>query len=73
VVMEPTLDQAVQTVFGTAQPAATPTAAQPPVESDLLIRARKDLNQAQEALREGKWEDFGKAMDALKQTLTPKQ
>jgi uncharacterized protein len=73
VVMEPTLDQAIRAVFGAVQPTEKPTAALPPVEADVLSHARKDLNKAQEAVREGKWEDFGKAMDALKETLTPKQ
>jgi hypothetical protein len=76
VVMEPTLDQAIQAVFGAApasgKPAVTSAAALP-MEPDVLIRARKALDQATEAVQKGKWADFGKAMDELNKTLKPQK
>ena len=72
VVMEPTLGQAIQSVFGTVAPAAKPAALQTPAGADTLLRAREHLDKAQEALREGKWEEFGKAMQALQEALAPK-
>jgi uncharacterized protein len=76
VVMEPTLDKAIQAVFGAApasgKPAVTSAAALP-IEPDVLIRARKALDQATEAVQKGKWEDFGKAMDELNKTLKPQK
>ncbi len=77
VVMEPTLDQAIRAVFGVAQPAGQPAAAAAvalsPAEAEVLKRAREELNKAQESIQQGKWEDFGKAMEALKKALAPKQ
>jgi uncharacterized protein len=67
VVMEPTLDQALQAVFGTAQPEAGKVSA--PVQSEQLNRAREDLKEAEQAIRQGRWEDFGKAMEKLKALL----
>ncbi len=71
VAMEPTLDESLAAVFGTAQPVKTVIAA--PVQIDELARARKELQKAQEAMGQGKWEDFGKAMEALKKALTSEQ
>jgi uncharacterized membrane protein (UPF0182 family) len=71
VVMEPTLDEALTAVFGTAEPVKTVIAA--PVQIDELARARRELQKAQEAMGQGKWEDFGKAMEALKKALSPEQ
>ena len=72
VVMEPTLDEAISAVFGSKplEKKAVPiaTAAEP----DQLVRAREKMNAAQEALQQGKWEEFGKAMEALKDVLKPK-
>ena len=73
VAMEPTLEQAIQSVFGVAPPTAKPTAVQTPVETGALVRAREELNKAQESIQAGEWEAFGKAMDALKKTLSPKR
>jgi uncharacterized membrane protein (UPF0182 family) len=74
VVMEPTLDQAIRAVFGAAQPEQKPaTISVEPARSERLDQARKHLDDAQEAMRQGNWQDFGKAMQALKQTLAPGQ
>jgi uncharacterized membrane protein (UPF0182 family) len=68
VVMEPTLDGAIKAVFGVSQPERKVPA---PVQPEELSRAREDFEKAQRAMEQGKWEDFGKAMEALKRLLTP--
>jgi uncharacterized membrane protein (UPF0182 family) len=68
VVMEPTLDQALQAVFGTAQPMAEKKAA--PLQIEELIQARKEFQKAEKAIQQGRWEDFGKAMKELKEFLS---
>jgi uncharacterized membrane protein (UPF0182 family) len=69
VVMEPTLDQAIRVVFGTVQPEQKKVTA--PVQNEELTQARKELERAQKAIQQGRWEDFGKAMEQLKQLLMP--
>ena len=66
VAMEPTLDEAIQAVFGTQQPQVS---AQAPGAQPELGQARAQFDDAQKAMQQGKWEDFGKAMDALKRLL----
>ena len=66
VAMEPTLDEAIQSVFGT-QPAQNPP--QAPRSQPDLVQARTRLNEAQRLLQQGDWEGFGKAMDSLRQLL----
>jgi uncharacterized protein len=73
VVMEPTLDQAIKAVFGVAQPAEKAPTAPSPVQTDVLNQAKKALNRAQEAMQQGNWEDFGKAMELLRKALKPGQ
>jgi uncharacterized membrane protein (UPF0182 family) len=71
VVMEPTLDQAIHAVFGAAQPTEQKAGVPSALEAQIVERARKELDKAQEAMQSGRWEDFGKAMQGLKETLTP--
>ena len=66
VAMEPTLDEAIQAVFGTQQPQVS---AQAPGAQPELGQARAQFDDAQKAMQQGKWEDFGKSMDALKRLL----
>ncbi len=73
VVMEPTLDQAINAVFGANQPQGKQTSVSTPVESETLNRARVGLDKAREALQEGRWDDFGKAMQKLQDTLSAKK
>ncbi len=73
VVMAPTLDQAVSRVFGTGLPSEKQPAVPPSAEADALSRARKGFDKAQEALRAGRWDDFGQAMQQLQQTLSSKK
>jgi len=65
--MEPTLDEAIQSAFGT-QPPQTPAPA--PRGQPELSEARAQFEAAQKALQQGDWEKFGKAMEALKRLLT---
>lgn len=66
VAMEPTLDEAIQSVVGTQQPQnPAQTLRQPPE----IGEARARFDEAQKALQQGNWGKFGTAMDALKHLL----
>ena len=67
VAMEPTLDEAIQSVFG-AQPPQTPAQG----TSNLLEwrQVKVQFDKAQRAMQQGNWETFGQAMEALKHLLT---
>ena len=67
VAMEPTLDEAIQAVFGTQQHQTTAQPSGRPVESG---QARAAFDKAQKAMEQGDWGNFGKAMDALKGLLS---
>ena len=67
VAMEPTLDEAIQSVFGTTQPSGI--SAQAPGGHPELGQARTQFDDAQKAMQQGNWGDFGKSMDALKRLL----
>ena len=68
--MEPTIGEAIQSVFGGQQTqAASPTQAAPR-ETPEWAQARALFDEAQKALQQGDWEKFGKAMDALKRILS---
>ncbi len=67
VAMEPTLDEAIQAVFGTQQPQIPGQSPGRPLESG---QARAAFDKAQKAMEQGDWGNFGKAMDALKGLLS---
>jgi uncharacterized membrane protein (UPF0182 family) len=67
VAMEPTLDEAIQAVFGTQQPQ---TPGQPPSRPLESGQARAAFDKAQKAMEQGDWGNFGKAMDTLKGLLS---
>jgi uncharacterized membrane protein (UPF0182 family) len=67
VVMETTLHRALQVVFGTAQLEEKKMTA--PIQIEELSKARNEMEKAEKSLQQGKWEDFGKAMERLKQLL----
>jgi hypothetical protein len=71
VAMEPTLDEAIQAVFGTTQPGISAQApgAQAHGGQPELGQARAQFDAAQKAMQQGNWGDFGKSMDALKRLL----
>jgi uncharacterized protein len=71
VVMAPTITEAVNALFG-AQPPQAPQALvspqqglRPPLKAELL----NEIRSAENAMRQGNWTDFGRAMDRLKATL----
>jgi uncharacterized protein len=66
VAMEPTLDEAIQSVFGT-QPLRNP--AQAVGQQPELRQARTQFKEVQKAMQQGNWSELGKAMDALKRLL----
>jgi hypothetical protein len=67
VAMEPTLDEAIQSVFGTTQPSGI--SVQTPSGQSGLSQARAQFDDAQKAMQQGNWGNFGKSMDALKGLL----
>ena len=73
IAMAPTLEEAVAAVFGPASPRPGPAAAAPvpgaPDSFDPRPAAREALQAAEEALRDGNWDAFGRAMQALKGLL----
>jgi hypothetical protein len=68
--MEPELEQALQAVFGKIpeEKAITVTGR---AGMEELSQVRDLLQQAEQALSQGKWEDFGQAMEKLKASLSP--
>jgi uncharacterized membrane protein (UPF0182 family) len=67
VAMEPTIDEAIQSVFGTTQ---TPgISAQAPGGHPELGQTRTQFDDAQKAWQQGDWGNFGKSMDPLKRLL----
>jgi uncharacterized membrane protein (UPF0182 family) len=72
VVMEPTLDGALNDLFGTQQPQAGSSQPSPPDATlqPALDRARVLLNDAQKAMQQGNWGKFGTAMQGLEQQLS---
>jgi hypothetical protein len=75
VVMEPTLDEALNALFGTQQPqgAGTAQTTGAPVKATTSQldsdQARLRFDDAQKAMQQGNWDKFGKAMEALKHLL----
>jgi hypothetical protein len=69
VVMEPTLDEAINGLFGTQQP-LTGSAQPPNTGQPALEQARAQLEEAQKAIQQGDWAKFGKAMEGLEHQLT---
>ena len=68
VAMEPTVEKALAVIFGSAQPQKTAVTA--PVQSEELAHVKQEFENAQKALEQGKWQDFGNAMETLKKILT---
>ena len=81
VVMEPTLDRALEALFGrapqtpvVAQPLATDTTGAAPSEmvsipSPQLQRVQQLWDEAQQALQDGDWQLFGERMDQVRDQL----
>lgn len=67
--MEPTLEEALHAAFRMAT--RTDAGAEPPPSSAGLDQARRALEDAEAALRDGHWPRFGAAMQELKTLLGP--
>jgi hypothetical protein len=71
VVMEPTLDEALNGLFGTQQPLAGSSQPQPSTtRQPALEQARTQLEEARKAMQQGDWAKFGTAMEGLEHQLT---
>ncbi len=71
VAMEPTLNEAIQAVFGTKPPTGpVPAEAQTLQPQPQWDQARLQFDKAQKAMQQGDWQEFGKAMESLKRLLT---
>ena len=74
VVMEPTLDEALASLFGTHQPQTANAGIQPPTPAGLgtpadFTQARAQFDDFQKAAGHGDWTRFGDAIDELKALL----
>lgn len=70
VVMAATLDEAIKALFGEAQtPPPQAETVRSPVQSQVLDRVREIFGKAQQDLQEGRWAEYGKAMEDLKKML----
>ena len=71
VVMEPTLDEAINGLFGTQQPVEPlEGSSQPPATPQpALAQARMQLDRARKAMQQGNWAAFGTAMEGLEHQL----
>jgi uncharacterized protein len=72
VVMEPTLDEAINDLFRKQQPVEPPEegSSQPPTTPPpALAQARMQLDQARKAMQQGNWAAFGTAMEGLEHQL----
>jgi uncharacterized protein len=67
VVMEATLDEALNDLFGTQQPLEG--SSQPPTRQPALEQARTRLEEARKAMQQGDWAKFGTAMKGLEHQL----
>jgi hypothetical protein len=68
VVMESTLDEALNGLFGTQQP-LTGSSQPSTTEQPALEQARAQLEEARKAMQQGDWAKFGTAMEALQHEL----
>ena len=67
VVMEASLDEAINDLFGTQQPLQG--SSQPPTPQPALEQARMQLEEARKAIQQGDWAKFGTAMEGLEHQL----
>ena len=70
VVMEPTLDEALNDLFGTPQ-RLPEGSSQPPtsIPPQALAQARAQFDEARQAMQHGDWAKFGTAMEGLEHQL----
>ena len=71
VVMEPTLDEALNGLFGNQQPLVGSSQPQPSTtRQSALEQARTQLEEVRKAMQQGDWAKFGTAMEGLEHQLT---
>jgi uncharacterized membrane protein (UPF0182 family) len=66
VAMAPQLAQALAAVFGGPRAALPQAEKETETESARISKAKEALSAAEAALREGDWDEFGRAMQQLK-------
>jgi uncharacterized membrane protein (UPF0182 family) len=69
VVMEPTLEEALNALFGTQQSLEGSSAPPTSTAQPALAEARTQLEDARKAMQNGDWAKFGTAMDGLEHQL----
>ena len=69
VVMEPTLDEAINDLFGMQQPGNPDPRSRPSHPAAGLGEARTQLDEARKAMQQGDWTKFGTAMEGLEHQL----
>ena len=69
VVMEATLDEAINNLFGTQQPQVGSSQPRNSTLQPALAEARTQLDEARKAMQQGDWAKFGTAMEALEHQL----
>ena len=69
--MEPTLEEALRVVFGEGPREPSEPAVAEAMPGIDLDQARRSLDEAEQALGRGDWQAFGRAMQELRQLLTP--
>jgi uncharacterized membrane protein (UPF0182 family) len=67
VVMEPTLDDSINTMFGTGRPQVAPGEMR--LAPQEITQAKEQFEEVRKAMQKGDWEAFGKAMKDLGQLL----
>jgi uncharacterized membrane protein (UPF0182 family) len=67
VVMEPTLEESINAMFGTAQQQTPPGEVK--LEPQLITKAKEQFEDVRKAMQKGDWQAFGRAMQALGQLL----
>ena len=71
VVMAPTLYQSINALFGTSS--SSRPVPQSAVQTGEFRAAAEKFQDAEAAMEKGQWEDFGKAMESLKEILVPEK
>lgn len=69
VAMAPTLDKALDMIFGSAAPEPVVMQMPAPAQSSTLKQVSRLFQQARKALQESRWTDYGKSMEALQKIL----
>jgi uncharacterized protein len=69
IVMEETLEKALDVTFGENQPIQSAQKSNPNVNSSLVRSALETYRKSQDALRQGNWTNYGQLQQALETIL----